>query len=678
MLHLPGRARWGMSETALAAARRYKRELGWAPIPVPVREKNPGFDNWQHLTIAEEELPKFFNGRPQNLGLLLGEPSGGLADTDCDAPEAIRLAPHFLPATPCRFGRPSKPRSHYLYQVEGALRTVKFVDAVPQQGGGGSQPVMLVELRFTGCQTLVPPSTHPSGEAIAWEDPDAAAAVVAAGELRAAVGQLAAATLLARHWPGQGARQETALALAGALLHAGWGEEQTGRFVGLVAGAAGDGESAKRAATSASTARAAGLGRPTTGWPRLAELLGDRVVDKAREWLGVRQPNPHNQQNPSAADEPVAWEPPAPIERYPRPDFPAACLPPVLRAFVTALATATQTPAALAALICLAVVAAAAAKRVAVKVRAGWVEPVNIMTVPALPPGNRKSAVYREATEPLVAHEAHERERLAIEIAQKQTEYRILEKRLERAQREASNGEGIEATKARADALEYAKQLAAFEVPAIPRLLVDDVSPERLATLLAEHGGRMGVFSAEGGLFETIAGRYANGVPSLDVFLKGHAGDDLRVDRVGRPPEFVTAPALTVALAVQPDVIFGLARKPGFRGRGLLARLWVALLVSTVGRRAINPPPVPDDVREDYAGLVTGILRLVPLAEQDGSPKPRLLELSYAAAARFVAFEEALEPRLGENGDLAAIADWAAKLPGAVARLAGLLHVAHE
>ena len=60
----------------------------------------------------------------------------------------------------------------------------------------------------------------------------------------------------------------------------------------------------------------------------------------------------------------------------------------------------------------------------------------------------------------------------------------------------------------------------------LSRLIVDDVSPERLATLLRDHGGRIAVLSAEGDIFDVMAGRYSKGgVPNLGVFLKGHAGD---------------------------------------------------------------------------------------------------------------------------------------------------------
>ncbi len=376
---------------------------------------------------------------------------------------------------------------------------------------------------------------------------------------------------------------------------------------------------------------------------------------------------------------PEPWDEPVPLADPPRPPFPTDTLPTRLRSFVDALALATQTPAALSAMLCVAVLAASAANRVAVRIRAGWVEPINIFVLVALPPGNRKTQVFKEAVAPLEEHEAREAKRLAPEIAQAATRRKIGEQVLAKAQQAAASAEPGEWSELTVKAEEQARLVAEMKIPEPPRLIVDDCSPEKLANLLTHHDGRIAAMSAEGGLFDMIAGRYgASGVPNLDVYLKGHAGDTLRVDRVGRPSEFVANPALTVALAVQPDVVRGLVDKPGFRGRGLLARFHYGMPDSLVGRRAIAPPPVPDPVREAYAAVVRGVLALRPLREDDGSPKPQELRLGDDAAAAFLAFEEELEPRLSPAGDLAHVADWAAKLAGAVARWAGILHVAER
>ena len=99
----------------------------------------------------------------------------------------------------------------------------------------------------------------------------------------------------------------------------------------------------------------------------------------------------------------------------------------------------------------------------------------------------------------------------------------------------------------------------------MPRWLVDDATPEALAGLLATYG-RIALLSPEGDVFDQMAGRYNQQAgPNLGVYLKGHAGDLLKVDRRGRPPEYVERPCLTIGLAVQPEVLRGLASRPRVR-----------------------------------------------------------------------------------------------------------------
>ena len=88
----------------------------------------------------------------------------------------------------------------------------------------------------------------------------------------------------------------------------------------------------------------------------------------------------------------------------------------------------------------------------------------------------------------------------------------------------------------------------AITVPTVPRILADDVTPEALASLMASQKGRLALISAEGGPFDGMAGRYSK-LPNLDIYLKGHAGDPVRVDRQGRKPEFIERPALTIGVA---------------------------------------------------------------------------------------------------------------------------------
>jgi Bifunctional DNA primase/polymerase, N-terminal len=189
-----------------AAAALIRR--GVSVIPVPAGEKNPGRPSWESLRITEEEISDYWtNG--QNVGVLCGEPSGGRVDVDLDAAEAVKIAFRFLPTT-LTSGRKSRPHSHCWYVAPGA-------ESSDWRDLDGKK---LVELRSTGRQTLVAPSTHPDGDEYVWH-PGLEMEVIPAGELVARCRELATAALIARHVPPEGSRHDYAMALAGFILRGG-------------------------------------------------------------------------------------------------------------------------------------------------------------------------------------------------------------------------------------------------------------------------------------------------------------------------------------------------------------------------------------------------------------------------------------------------------------------------
>ena len=366
------------------------------------------------------------------------------------------------------------------------------------------------------------------------------------------------------------------------------------------------------------------------------------------------------------------WEPPAAFHQIRVPAFPTATFPGWLQAFVEAVAEATQTPADLPGMMSLAALATACGGRFEVEVQPDYQEPLNLFVVVAMPPASLKSAVFKAVAAPIERWERERAREMAPQITEEQTARAIKEKRLEtikaRAAKEQDTDEREALTR---EAAELAEELRLQVVTAAPRLLADDCTPEALVSLLADHGGRMAVLSPEGGLFDLMAGRYTDGKLNLDVYLKGHAGDTIRVDRKGRGPEFVESPALTVGLAVQPSMIRELGERASFRGRGLLARFFYALPPSTVGRRRVDPNPVPVAIREAYHRT---FLRLLGM-ELEGEGLA-MLHLTPEALRAWLDFRRWLEPQLAESGTLGPMSEWAGKLHGAVARVAGLLHVA--
>jgi hypothetical protein len=318
----------------------------------------------------------------------------------------------------------------------------------------------------------------------------------------------------------------------------------------------------------------------------------------------------------------------------------------------------------------LSVLATAAGGRSVVQVRGRWREPTNLFVVVALPPANRKSAVFSAMTGPLYEAEKSLAESATGAIVEADLTRKMAQEAAEKATAKAAGADGPERNALIAEAIGLAQDAEELTVPAKPRLLADDSTPETVTTLMAEQGGRLSVMSAEGGIFDIIAGRYS-GTPNMEVFLKGHAGDRLRVDRRNRE-EFMEAPALTMGLAVQPTVLEDIGKNRGFDGRGLLARFLYSMPESLVGFRKINATPVPDDVAARYERNVIALT--LSLA---GWTDPAVLQLTEGANEALVKYEKRIEPQLRiKGGKLGHIGKWAGKLVGTTARIAGLLHLA--
>ncbi len=272
----------GTASTLDAAIEQLRR--GRPVIPSPPGEKGPRhLTKWQTLRLTEADVPTYF-GNGENLGIILGDPSK-LVDVDLDCVEALAVADRFLQHTGMSHGRAAKPRSHRWYVPSPIPATKQYRDI---------NGTMLVELRSTGGQTIIPPSVHPSGEGFTWDahgDP----APIDAATLQAAVARIASAAILARHWPAQGSRHDAANALAGFLLRGGWSEDNTITLIEAVITAAKDPEIRDRLASVRSTIKTLAAGRQATGGPRLAELLSDGrvVLERLRDWLGIRPPDDH-------------------------------------------------------------------------------------------------------------------------------------------------------------------------------------------------------------------------------------------------------------------------------------------------------------------------------------------------------------------------------------------------
>lgn len=393
----------------------------------------------------------------------------------------------------------------------------------------------------------------------------------------------------------------------------------------------------------------------------------------------VRQEISRIRRQAETADPPRPWKPLRPFtETGTLPEFPKAVLRGPLNAFVEAVAEAMQVPVMMPALLTLATVSAVVQKKFVVEVKEGYAEPTNLYVLVGMPPSSLKTPVVRAVVAPLRLWEARQRQLMSGEVAAARARKAAEEQRLKNLQDQVGREQDDAKRTALLDAVaEQARRVESFCEVRVPRLLADNFTPEALVTLMVENDGRMAILSAESDLFEILGGRYTKGSPNMGVVLNAHGGDDITVDRKGRPPETVKEPALAIGLAVQPSVVKDLVSNRAFTQRGLTAKFLYAIPGPLRGRRNMDAESVPPAVREAYNTTITALLE-VPWKVISGEKVPYKFDLSAEAKQVWRDWAADVESRIGLDGPWEGIAEWAGKLVGTTVRIAGLLHLAEH
>ncbi len=354
------------------------------------------------------------------------------------------------------------------------------------------------------------------------------------------------------------------------------------------------------------------------------------------------------------------------------PDIPADILPGWAGAMAAAVAADTQTATAASIMTALSVIAACVQRRydVAPHGNGSYREPLCLWTLTALPSGSRKTPIQKALFDPLRSWEKLLGDRMRRDIARVEASRRVSKKRIESLEVKASKMDNAKDRAAVREEIEQELEEMPNELYP-PRLMTGDVTPERLQDLLVEQHERMSLVSDEAGIFMVMGGMYSGGQANLDVFLQSYSGSPVRVDRKGRTAH-MESPALTFALAVQPEILHEVANNKQFHSSGLLGRFVYAVPQSTVGTRDVRDRnPIPLHVSN---GWQSGLYDMLTDAENCPG-KPKTLTFTSAASECWLDFAQKVEYELADGGKLAHITEWGAKLPGQCARIAGLIQL---
>ncbi len=292
--------------------------------------------------------------------------------------------------------------------------------------------------------------------------------------------------------------------------------------------------------------------------------------------------------------------------------FPIECFPVVLKSFVESAAESMQTDIDMVAIPVLGAIAIAAQGKYEVEDCGGHREPINLYTAVFAKPGERKSGVLKLITEAIIKYDASLKEK---------------------------------------------------------HFVFDDCTSEALTERMALNGGVGAVVSPEGGVFDILAGRYTQ-QPNLDIWLKGHPGDFLRVDRKKETPLVIQHPLLSTILMVQPSILEEIMRNRTMQKRGLIARFLFAFPRTMVGHRDYFHPALSEEAKCRYEDLILNLLN------RSVSKPVCILKFSEECNDTLAEYFDKTEKYALEAGET--FREWCAKYFGTVRRIAGLLQISED
>ena len=639
----------------------------WNPVPVEYRTKKPIGNAWQSRIIDADNAAQHFNGEQMNIGVVLGPTSRKLTDVDEDADEAICIGPYVLPRTKARFGRASKRDSHQLYYTElsaaGLPAALAFDDPrKPKQQG------RLVELRIggdSGAQTVLPGSVHKTGETITWEESGEPETVDGDNLLRC-VKVVAAYSLLARYWPGEGSgHHDTARVVGGFLARAGLGPETIRTHVEAIAKAANSTRWKELSRTAEDAAAAFAAGKRTFGFNGLRESFGPDIAEKVAEWLDYRDPERTAKGNGKGRSGTAHhdWDDPdwsiLDDRRGELPAFPVDVFSKPCQAWLTRAAVGAGVTPDHVAVPLLGIVSALVGTARRIQATRSWLTPCTTWVAVVGYSGTGKtpgSDVTKNALSMVESSAAYQETIDAL-------------RRSHEACAEKARAELKKWKKAVEDAVEKNEPTPAKPATAddpgpfvTPRLFVSNVTIERATGLLqARPRGILGIYDELAGLLLNMS-RYSGGQDN-EFWLESWNGKRYILERVGRPADIIPHLLIGIIGGLQPDK---------------LARCFSGDEDGMYARYCFSWPEEPgyqdltDEVQEVEPEILNALKRIIELkADADGVFAPRAMPLTKEARNHFGQFLQFVHrEKVALDGRER---DWLAKGSAHVLRLAGTL-----
>jgi hypothetical protein len=374
---------------------------------------------------------------------------------------------------------------------------------------------------------------------------------------------------------------------------------------------------------------------------------------------------------------PDTWATPEPFSSadVPLAPWPWEVFPPVLadlgREIVRTIGTCDELPGL--GLLCVASIALR--NKIKVQIKAGHTQHANLYGLAVLPPGQKKTPVGKVLLPPFTDWQREQMDAYRDALNQWEARARIARARVAKMEKAAGDANDEEAQELQRAIEEQQKVLKAK--PVKPCLFTNDATSERVARLMDEHAGAMGVFTSEGRKVLAIArGRYTKGSGSdVDLWLAAYSGDYIRVDRnkEGFEPIELPEPVLSAFVAAQPDTLRALGENEEIRASGFLAR-WDYICPDAITAAEYRTASIAPHIQHAYGEAIRRLIELPYAVFPDGTPAPHLIGFTLDAFQRWTAYHNELAAEAGRSvgHKPTAFVEWMGKLPERVARVAGI------
>ena len=356
--------------------------------------------------------------------------------------------------------------------------------------------------------------------------------------------------------------------------------------------------------------------------------------------------------------------------------FPVECLPGAAGDMAWAITQAERVPESLTGCCVLGILSASIGAGLQVRSGAQRVTRGNLYLLPSADSGTGKSESVRHAAMPMYAFENELVDRWkATTLPILQAEQDSLESELNQAKKDIARAETsldrdeirhrMEKVRARLNELE--QELHS------PVLVTEDVTSERLASLLEKRGECLASISSDAGkAIQNVLGRYTEGRMDDNLLLKAYSGDPARVDRVGRPSTMLNRPCLSLLWLVQPDKVETLLGERSLADGGLIPRLLICH--SNAQPSYITPDHqtgISGEVQSAYGTLIRDLLQTYRLATET-----RTVEPEQRAMQLLNDYHNAIVDR--RKSDLKDVTSYAARWTEQAWRLSVVLHAAQH